>query len=592
MPIRINGVLLEYSEKIYKELVTRYKKQNPNLDDEIIHAYVTRFAQLAQSIRKRFEEKDPAIIKLIPKDIQEKNKYLDILQWQKFTDLEKVVDIFPASKSVRKQALSANMAETDADEIYNKDGLEIYRGDSENRCIKYSKEQRYSWCISRAGTQNMYNSYRFQQGTSRMFYFVFDRTRNSAGKSGNFDDPYHAIVIHVFEKGTYGVSNANNQGDRHADSWDDLGKAGIPASLWAKIKPLKSLFKFIAPSQEELELAALKGKKMSLEQFIGLGHNTKVQYIQANAKDGLTSDQFKSLDPELKNLAINYGRQCSFNELKSNVGLLKRYPDIFMRFYPHKPLPYEFIPYLKEALQKEYYTEFEEEYLTFDEIEKYFSKNILHEYIAKQIGKYDFLPDKAVTYMDNEQKRMYSIYNIPYMDVQYQNEITDDKTIAPQQRAMIPPLSHETYAKIKPELKVEFIKFLRNIGSSITNVGKYNISPDNGGFFTGVPITLEINGKFYFVMAIKPSKADTYLICDETGRIVSNQTLDNAKVYKDSKEIPESSHLYTQVGSKTFWIPQNEFTRVKGTKGEISRDNIKESLDQNYKFKLLSGIIK
>lgn len=590
MPISLKGILLEYSEKIYKELTTRYKKQNVNLDEEIIHAYITRFAQLAQSIRKRFDEKDPSIVRLIPKEIQEKNKYLDILQWHKFTDLEKIVDIFPVSKSVRKKALDINMAETDADKIYNKDGIEVYRGDSENRCIKYSKNQRYSWCISRAGTQNMYNSYRFSQGTSRMFYFVFDRSLNSNGKTGSFEDPYHVIVIHVFERGTYAVSTANNSGDRAADTWDELGKL-LPSKLWARLKPLKALFKFIPPSQEELELAAIKGKKMSLEQFRDLSHNTKVQYIQATAKDGLTSDQFKTLDFELKNLAINYGRQCSFNELKSNVGLLKRYPDVFMRFYPEKPLPYEFIPYLKEELQRDYYKRFEEDYLTFNEIEKYFSHNILNEYIAKQITNYDFLPEKAVSYMDNEQKKAYAIYNVPYKDVSYQNDINDDRTIAPQQIAMIPPLSHQTYSKLEPEEKEAFVKFLRQIGSSHANVAKHNKTPDHGGFFTGVPLTLEIGGRFYFVMSIKPDKADTFCICDETGKIVINQTLDNPKVYKDSKDLPESPHLYTQVGSKTFWIPQNEFTKIKGTKGEINRDSIKESVETTHKLKYLAGII-
>lgn len=606
MPISLIHLLMEYSEKVYKTLIDRYKKQNFNLDEEIIRGYINRFAQLSTAIRQRFEQKDPTIVNVIPKELQEKNKYLDIMQWKKFTELEKVVDIFPASRGQQKAAISQNMAETDADEIYNKDNLEIYRGDSENRCIKYGQNQKYSWCISRAGSQNMYNSYRFQQGTSRMFYFVFDKTRPSSKntRSGGFTDPYHAIVIHTFENGRYAVTNAENNGDKTANKWEEIGNI-VPSDLWNKLKPLKNLFKYNVPSQEETDLAALKGKRLSLEQFVALSYNVKLQYIQANAKDGLTTEQFKTLDFDLKNAAINYGRRCSFDELKSNLGLLKRYPDYRFTRHEDEPLPYEFIPYLKEELQRLYYDKFEEQYLTFDEIEKYFSKNILNEYIAKQIEIFGFLPEEAVKHMKDDQKALYSIYNIPYMDVQYYGNPTEQDTIAPDRLAMVPELSYKTFNSLDSSRRNEFINLIKKIGGNSKNISYYN-KEDSGGFFTGVPTMFEYNNNFYFIMPMDkaPSQnskstvdnSDKYLIVDENGQSLTKTPLQNIKLYKGDKMISDNPIVGRQTGGNTYWVQQREFDNIKADGKTIKMDVLKEAINESaqikHKLQYLAGIVK
>ncbi|HEX5186614.1 MAG TPA: hypothetical protein VFV86_06960, partial [Nitrososphaeraceae archaeon] len=401
----------EYSEKVYKTLIDRFKKQNRNLEDDTIRYYVGRFHQLLPSIQQRFKNGDETIKGAIPKELLIPNKqnkitqYTDILQWKRFTDLEKIVDIFPASKSFQKQALEKNMAETDADEVYKQDNIEIYKGDSMHSCIKYGNNEYYSWCISRAGeTRSMYYSYRFREGNSRMFYFVFDRNRSShKSRIKEFDDKWHAFVIHVYEKGTYAITTADNPGETDFTRWEEMGRM-IPADIWNKIKGMKSLFKYIPPSQEETELQALKNKSLSKEQFNQLSYKTKILYVQNNATT-LPSEIFKVLDLDLKNMAINNDRRCSYDELKSNLGLLKRYPDYRFSRHEDEPIPYPFIPYLKEDMQRQYYDKFEADYLTFDEIEKYFSKNIIHEYIDKQISNYDFLPEEAIKYMNEEQKK-------------------------------------------------------------------------------------------------------------------------------------------------------------------------------------------
>ena len=307
-------------------LKDRYRKQSTNLDDEMIEYYINRFDQLKNSIKQRLAANEQNVVNAIPKELRVGDKFLDILQWRKWSDLEKIVDIFPAPPSAQKAAGVKNDAEVDTNEIYNKDGLEVYKGDSQHACVQYGhqKGNSYSWCISRPGTSSYYPNYRFMGEKSRMFYFIFDRSRSSAKKAGGngFVDKFHAIVIHVFENGNYAVTDADNPGEDVVKTFESLS-AHMPADLWAKIKPLKELFKYVAPSQEEKELAALKGKKLTLDQFAEISYNTKLAYINGGAV--LSPEQIAILDVDLKNQYINIGNPMPFEALKDNLPLVKRY---------------------------------------------------------------------------------------------------------------------------------------------------------------------------------------------------------------------------------------------------------------------------
>lgn len=590
--IKLKGLLLEYSEKVYKELISRFKSQNFNLDEENIKYYIDRFAQLLGAIRKRFSENDPEILKIIPKELHEKNKYADILQWKNFSDLEKIVDLFPAPKSIRKKQQAQNLAETDADEIFHKDGIEIYKGDSMHRCIKYGENEKYSWCISRSGeTRSMYYNYRFKEGGSRMFYFVFDRNRPSNKISSSFKDKWHAFVIHVFEKGSYSVTSANNDGDVSANNWEDIGKV-IPSDIWNKIKGLKSLFKYIPPSQEETELQALKGKRLTLDQFMGLSYNTKIRYIQNNAKD-LPSDIFKSLDVELKNMVINFDRRCSFDELKSNLGLLKRYPDFRFTRHPDEPLPYKFIPYLKDTLQRLYYDKFKTENLTFDEVEKYFSKEILKEFIDEQIENFGFLPKEATKYFDSSQKKIFDIYSVAYEDVLFINdEIPDDITISPSRVAMVSELSYETFKDLNQEKRKKFIELLKIVGSNIKDIKKYNPSSDAGGFFTSIPTCFEYNSVLYFIMPTKKQSFndnifnnDEYCIADENGNLITSKFYNDIKLLSKGEPLKENNLIRRVTGKEHFWISQSEYDSLSLNGKIVNLNKILKELHFNFNDK-------
>lgn len=409
------NILLEYSEKVIKELVSRYRRQNSNLDEETIIAYANRFNNLKGSLKQRFDRGEEIIKSAIPKELQEKNKYLDILQYKKWSDLEKIVDLFPASKSQQKKAIE-NSANTDADKIYSKNDLEIFRGDAEHKCVYYGNNigNNYSWCITRPGSSNMYSNYRFMNSDSRMFYFVFDKSRSSkrTKEGGLFEDKYHAVVIHTFEDGRYGFSNADNAGDKIVKSWDELGPL-MPTELWAKIKPLKDVFKYVPPSTEEKEMAALKGKSLTLEQFKELSYNTKLLYINAGNK--LTPEQINTLDVDLKSQYINVGNPMPFEAVSTNLPLIKRYITIqFDR--KDNPVNSDYLKYMNPEQKQKYFDKYGEEWWTsYQDIIDYFPEEI-DNFVKQFIEELYYLPDEFEKYMTSQQKGKWESYMPIYLD--------------------------------------------------------------------------------------------------------------------------------------------------------------------------------
>lgn len=593
-------VLNEYSEKILKQMLDLYKKQKPNLDDEQILYYVKRFDQIKTALKKKVEDKDPTVLALLPRDLKsedslKKNFYLEITRYKRFDELEKLIDgAFSKAQAKKEKEELVNSAETDADKIYDKDNLEIYRGNAEHKCIKYGRNQYYSWCIAR--TQgSMYSGYRFQGvgGKSRMFYFVFDRTRPDRKSGSGFEDPFHAVVIHVMENGEYAVTDATNRGDQPAKTWDDVLKL-LPAELGSKLKGLQSLFKYIPPSSEEIAQAAMKGKRLSFEQFAELSYADKKTYVQANASNRniIDSNIFKSLDLDLKNECINFGRICTFDELKSNVGLLKRYPDFRFTRYPNEPLPYPFIPYLKDDLQQKYLEKFEDEYLTFDEIEKYFSDAVVKKYIDKQIKKFGFLPPEAEKFMSSSQKKVYNLYSISFKDISYSaNPDIENSTMAPLRLVSVAPISAQTYNDLSTQERKLYLELVDKLFEQGKGVDKHS------DFFMGVPQMIQINNKT-LMLCPTSNNSDIFSLIDENGKVVKDNIY-TLEIYKNGREIEYDStpagSIYKISGQRTWYLPQTEYDRLKlldedGDEIRFDMNNLEENNELVKKFQKLAGI--
>jgi hypothetical protein len=168
-------------------------------------------------------------------------------------------------------------------------------------------------------------------------------------------------------------------------TWDQLGshitsKGGESGKdSWNKIKNLRHIFKYVAPSEEESAIAAVRGKQLSPDQFQKASRATKVAYI--NMKNIMSPEMFSMLDVELKNLAINVGYQIPYNALKDNIPLIKRYITVqFVR--ENKPVSADYLGYMDMVknyqgrnLKQEYWDKYKNEsYIAYNHIAEFFSR--------------------------------------------------------------------------------------------------------------------------------------------------------------------------------------------------------------------------
>jgi hypothetical protein len=567
------------TEDVWKLAFDNLKKKNPNVDENAVRYYVERFKAQLKNIQKAVEDKNEEIVNLIPKELLKGDKYLIIGNWD-LHSLETLIDTaFPRQQAKGGERTELNAADIEGDLIYNKDKLEIYQGDSEHKCIRYGKNEYYSWCISRKHG-SMYTNYRLGHGGEGklMFYFIFDRSKTDERSAGRFADPYHAVVIHALKDGKYMRTLADNNGDAPSGgcSWSKLGdyfegKKG--QDLWNKIKDLKNLFKYKDPSKDELKQNEYKNKSLTLAQFASLTAEDKMHWLRANATNNkiVTPEIVKTLDEKQKNDLINHGKTFSFDEIKSNVGLLKRYPDYRFTRHPDEPLPYRFIPYLKEDLQRKYYEKFEQDYLTFSEIEKYFSKNILKEYINKQINNVDFLPQEAIPYLDEKQRKFFEIYSITFKNVTVTgNTNIDEDTVAPSRAAELSPLSYDDLMGLPKEKRNLFLELVRKFGSKPIEAHE--------SFFTGLRTIFLINGKLIFFLTKEniegtPDFEAEFLLFDENGKIFSTDNLWTIEVYKGGKQIDQNG-IGSLSGHSTAYLTESDFDYIILNKKDDSKQKI------------------
>lgn len=588
-----------------------------------IGAYIGRFKRNLNDIIQGVEEKNPRIVNLIPSQLLKNNEYKNILSWKNFHDIETLLDsAFPLSSQEQEEV---NTAIAGADMIYkNPDtGIEIILGDAAHKCVRYTKMGNYPWCIGRSS----YEYYRFgqhDQKNNRMFYFVFDRTQTDEsrtnGATTTWINPYHVVVIHVTEGRKYLVSTANNNGDLPAGgvqagtTWEDLGnyfKGTDGQRMWNKIKDLKEYFVFKMPSEEEILAKGLKGTRLSLEQYLDYSPETREMWLKMNAADRnvVTGEILESLDEEQLNELINYGRKFSYNELEGNTMLLKRYANFRTTAFPEEPIPYPFLPYMKENLQEEYYQRFEEDYMDFHIIEKYMSKNIVLHYIDKQINKLAYLPEEAFKYFTPKQEELFNIYSIIHDNIKIKTTYSEGKDLigtvkAPTQTYMIFCMDKEYFRKLEPNKKSKFLDLIKSCPSNDKYVE----------FIWGIPRTFSYNEKLYFyvpeekIMDDKSGFNKPWCLINEDGDILiknlKHRTEEGLSFFKDDKQYnrfclkaayPIGSNSVPLIAGKDF-----DEIRIKDMSGKESKFSIKDfpsvlkESNNNLvkKFKLRSGILK
>jgi hypothetical protein len=571
---------LPVDEKKLKADAVTYYINSEKIDPGTAKSYVDRFfrnkAELKAMVKGSDEEEKKTALAQIPKKLQSRDLFTDIKNWSDFGELERMLDsLFPLKGSDTKD--DSNDAETDADKIYSNGGVEIYIGDEQHKCINYGKGNYYKWCVVQTGSENMYFNYRFSQyGESRMFYIVIDRNRSDKKKvDKTFEDQWHAFVIHIGEKGTYWVTGADNRVDKVVGSWDGIGEY-IPSDIWSKIKGLKDSLKFVPPTRGEVLSQALKGKRLSVNDFNALPYEEKTAYIRTNSPSNIiNSELFAAFDNELKNLAINSGRKSSYEEIKDSPALAKRYAITRSRHenYGKMPIPLPFIKYLDNDSQRKYQKKFQEDYLDYDPLEKFFDKDIVKDYVSEKVKNLDYLPKEAKKYMDNKEKALYDIYSIAFNDTNI--KLIDDKNIesgydVPVRTGTIFATSYKSFKDIESKVRVNYIKMLRTLMKDKNSLDKYGI------LFMGVPTTFNINNKLYFFAPVEKGTAGSvtkqeYCFYDEDGNVKIKGLSNFIEVMNDDKQIKRTPHGL--VGISSVYIDNNDFTEVilKDKDGGIKR---------------------
>jgi hypothetical protein len=531
----------ENVENIKKEAVKNFVT-NEYIDKEAAQSYVSRFIARKSDLKYALANGTETltkeeIIELIPKRLLQNELYLDPRNW-KWQPFEQMMDsLFPTEAKVSGEI---NNVTTDADKIYDKDGIEIYKGDDKHKCISYnpklsSGRQKYSWCVTQAGSGNMYDRYRLERGTPT-FYFIFDRNRSSAPDHNPFQDVWHAFVIRIDEDSeTYHITHANNPPDATVKGWDSISKV-IPADIWNKIKNLKDYFKPIPLSSPELSRKFASGRNLSLDEFKELSQDDKKNYVEGKAQNNALGDdilqvlsKYNYVDEEgknttLANTAINNGQQFPYSILKNSEALAKRYA--IVRFRQNDPIPLPYIKYLDEKGKQGYYEAFDKgganndpSYLTFELIEKYFGPKITQQYVEKQLKKLGYLPPAAINYIKNPKlKILFETYSKLFESWVFSNTTNQsEEELAnlkkqPRQKVWARPISVKQWGKLSPAERKTIIELTE----------KYNGDTDYLELLFGLPFIIKDKGK-NLILLPESNNDDTFLkwvLVDENDKVV------------------------------------------------------------------------
>ena len=311
-------LLKEYSEKIIKQLTDKWKKENRNINDADIKRNIDKFDKIKQNIPAKLKAGQitlpPKFTTVDPKTKKGPLNPSDILQYT-WKDLETLIDSY-GEKAVKvdkdfKTVQDAELVKIEGVPIvYNTPDLKVYEGSDFGNCIKLNyafkykgeddKIYTYNFCIGRKEDYaNRYYPYRFGSGGKgamyRSFYFVADPTQSADIKGNpnsreNFVNWYHFFIIHCFENGKFGVTDAVNEyGAGHeldnkgyGVDWEEIGQFMVKnggesgKKAWDKIKSHKDIFKYVSPSDEETDTALVRDQILNTDAFQKLTRNQKI----------------------------------------------------------------------------------------------------------------------------------------------------------------------------------------------------------------------------------------------------------------------------------------------------------------------------
>jgi hypothetical protein len=565
--------LPEKEEKIKKDAVKRFIEKF-QIDRNTAQSYVARFIDNRKKLKFGTKEgledegfTKEEVLNYIPKRLQQQDAFFDPRNWD-WASFEQMLDaIFPSQKQAGEEG--ENLASTDADKIYDKNGIEIYKGDDVRKCIEYNPKsdttgrKKYGWCVTQTNNTN-YDFYRFGGGKlqSPTFYFVFDRSKSSSPEHAPFDDQWHAFVIQVeFDQSKYVVTGADNRGDILTDEskgWEGVANI-VPADTWNKIKGLKDYFKPINLSAVERGRKFASGKNLSVDEFKELSEDEKILYIQGKAsKNQIPPDTLKILpqykinlegrSTTLANIAMDAGQKFPYSALKDNEALAKRYAVVSSRYYPNDPLPLPFIKYLDEDAKEKYLVKYDEN-LTFEYLEKFFGDKIAEEYANKQAKKLDFLPSAAIKYIkDPKLKQLYNTYLKLFSAWKF-SEATN---ISDEELGNLQTMPEQSVSPIPVDQK-QWSDFTDSERKLIVDLAeKFNKNTDYITLIYALPYIVKDGDKKYALVPKDNSTDyyDTWVLMDMQGKVVKDNISGNIELIPNrslDSIIPDDDTDYNRI---------------------------------------------
>lgn len=561
--------LPEDVKKIKKSAVKRFIEKY-QIDKASAQSYVSRFMQNRNSLKVGTEQglddlgfTKEEILKYIPKKLQRQNAFLDPQNWD-WKSFEGLLDaIFPSQRK-EKEGEGNNLATTDADKIYNKNGIEIYRGDDVHKCISYNptnpetKMKKYGWCVSQPGN-TMYDNYRFKENAPT-FYFVFDRNKSSSRDDNKykFEFPWHAFVIQVNADGeTYTVTGADNRGDERANNWESISNI-VSSDTWDKIKGLKNYFKPIKLSTTERARKLASGKNLSVDEFKELSQDDKITYVIGKGSENNLKPDILQILPKYKinyegrsttlaNIAIDSRQKFTYSDLKDSEALSKRYAIVSSRYYPNDPLPLPFIKYLDDSSRKKYLDKYNNN-LTFEYIEKYFGSKLAGEYVNQQVKKLDYIPPSSFKYIkDPNLKKLYSVYSKLYDSWEFGLNTNEDEeylssvSTMPEQDITPVPLNAKQWGDLSTSERKLIIKLTE----------KYNKNDNYLTLLYSLPFIIKDKGKKYVLLPKSSSDYlyDSWVLMDENGKTIKNNISGDTEIGNTPLSIgyPDESTNYDRI---------------------------------------------
>lgn len=549
--VRLINSIPESPNKIKKDAIQKFVEKE-RIDEPTARSYVNRFMQkkddlkhaLSNGLEERGLNKDE-IKNLIPRNLVMQDNYLDPRNWN-WEKMEVMLDALFPVKYKGGDEEGENTANVDANQVYNKNGIEIYKSNDVHDCITYGQKQTYDWCVSKPGNSN-YNYYRLGE-KSPTFYFVFDRNQSSEKKGEYFINEYHAFVIQVNTDGeSYVVSNANNTGgDKPAKTWEDI-KSIIGSETWEKIKGLKSYFKPIGLTSIERGKKMVKGNPLTLDEFKDLSQDDKILYTQGMSADNrLTKDgkataillilpsykiNYEGRSTTLMNVAIDSGQKIPYYVLKEYPALAKRYAVFRFRHtnYGKDPIPLPYLQYLDEPAKEKYLKQFDSE-VTLEQIERFFGEKLAKEYVDKQLSIFSYLPQSATKYMDDKQKQLFGVYGKLFNNWKFDDNfnLSDEKLEEmekmPEQGANPMPLISKQWLKLSSNEKKIIIALIKKYNNN-KEIGKDDM-PKYIEFMYAAPIVIE-NGNTNLILTPNDLEFQEWTLSEENGKIIYNNIKEN-----------------------------------------------------------------